>query len=280
MSKNKFLKDLSSFGEGFVKTLQSERERKQKELEFNQEMSYKTRQQNLMSTYYQAQIKNMEFDNQLAKVKEETDIRGGYDESVEGKSGAELNKPYGGLLSPFQEDKSYAPKQGEMKVDGIERTITDYTNPNDPRIFGVKDSGEKIDLGRGKVDKVSGSGSGSNKPSKPVKLGNKYEIEAFNRLKNPGLVEKDMFGNEIYANTPEQKDADFNTMANALLTPSALEQIYKLRKKGGYPSVDELVKSLDNPNLSDEDEQSIEDFIKYYSQIESTLAPTKVQWWK
>ena len=269
MAKNDWIKGIAGFGEGFVKTLQSERERKQKELEFNQEMSYKTRQQNLMSTYYQAQIKNMEFDNQLAKVKEETDIRGGYDESVEGKSGAELNKPYGGLLSPFQEDKSYAPKQGEMKVDGIERTITDYTNPNDPRIFGVKDSGEKIDLGRGKVDKVSGSGSESG-GGKDAKLTNQYEITAFSNLKNSGTGEED----EEY--TPQMRDRDFNTVANALLTPGVLGIVNGMRKGAGdYPSVNELIDIFQSAGLKGQDKKSAEDFLEYYSQIETVLAPTK-----
>ena len=248
MAINKFERDLGSFGEHFVKTLQSERERKQKELQFQQEMSYRTRQMNLMNQVYQDR---QTLDEQQAF----TDVKQGDAYNTLGVPEGNYNTNLmDNLLSGFNK-KEVQPK------------VTDtYENFSEKGYWDTQGEGGKPQYipNPAYKEKVSGSGSGSNKPSKPVKLGNKYEIEAFNRLKNPGLVEKDMFGNEIYANTPEQKDADFNTMANALLTPSALEQIYKLRKKGGYPSVDELVKSLDNPNLSDEDEQSIEDFIKYY----------------
>lgn len=48
-----FLKGIGGFGEGFIKTLQSERERKQKELEFNQKMSFEMRQMNLLDAYRQ-----------------------------------------------------------------------------------------------------------------------------------------------------------------------------------------------------------------------------------
>jgi len=47
---------IGGFGEGFLKTLQSERERKQKEQEFNQKMAFETRQMNLLDAYRQTQI--------------------------------------------------------------------------------------------------------------------------------------------------------------------------------------------------------------------------------
>jgi len=47
---------IGGFGEGFLKTLQSERERKQKEQEFNQKMAFETRQMNLLDAYRQKQI--------------------------------------------------------------------------------------------------------------------------------------------------------------------------------------------------------------------------------
>ena len=68
MAKTDWLKGLAGFGEGFVKTLQSERERKQKELEFNQEMSYRTRQMNLMNQVY---IQRQELDQQQFGLKQE-----------------------------------------------------------------------------------------------------------------------------------------------------------------------------------------------------------------
>lgn len=48
-----FLKGIGGFGEGFIKTLQYERERKQKEYEFNQKMAFETRQMNLLDAYRQ-----------------------------------------------------------------------------------------------------------------------------------------------------------------------------------------------------------------------------------
>ena len=57
MAKNEFWEGVGGFGEGFVKTLQSERERKRKEDQFNQDMAYRTRQQNLLMN-----IRQKEFD--------------------------------------------------------------------------------------------------------------------------------------------------------------------------------------------------------------------------
>ena len=46
-------KFIGGFGEGFVKTLESERKRKKEEDQFNQDMAFKYRQQNLMNNIYQ-----------------------------------------------------------------------------------------------------------------------------------------------------------------------------------------------------------------------------------
>ena len=107
-----------SFGEGFISTLQSERDRKRKEQEFQQKMGLEMRQQKFMSSYYDALKKDREFDNQLAEAKFGTEQRSGYDESTDslspvGTLGEDLNKQFNGTFSPFEEGKRYTPKQGE-----------------------------------------------------------------------------------------------------------------------------------------------------------------------
>jgi len=124
-------------------------------------------------------------------------------------------------------------------------------------------------------EKPSGGGSGNDSKSGEGKLTNQYEITAFGRLKNGGTGEED----KVY--TSELKDIDFNTVANALLTPSVLNVVNGLRKGAGdYPTVNDLIDGFQKAELDGKDAQSAEDFLEYYSQIESTLAPTKVQWWK
>ena len=107
-------------------------------------------------------------------------------------------------------------------------------------------------------------------------------IDAFSRLRKPGLVTKDVFGNELYANTPEQKDADFNTVANHLLTSDAMQKLNSLRKGiGEYPSVSEIINLMEKDNdLTEKDLDSFESFIPYYKQLEVHLSPTKVKWLK
>ena len=208
------LNAVGSFGEGFIKTLQSERERKQKELEFNQEMSFRTRQQNLMSIYQQKQMENWDVDNQLAQDKAGVDIRSGYNEMPMmpnaplfpvlqgGVGGGEKNKDFG-LLKPFQEDKFYAPKQEEMK--GIERTITDYTDPNNPLIFGITDDGRRIPLGKGKVDKGNVTNINLKQPTEPytdtTKLDTAWteysQYDDLTKNYNPDEKPKDKDGKEI-----------------------------------------------------------------------------------
>lgn len=73
---NNTLNFLSGFGEGFLKTLQSERERKQKEQEFNQRMAFETRQMNLLDAYRNAQLQQdqSQFQTKLGQDQSQFDI--------------------------------------------------------------------------------------------------------------------------------------------------------------------------------------------------------------
>jgi len=127
IKNNDFLKAVGGFGEGFIKTLQSERERKQKEIEFNQEMSYKTRQQNLMNQVYLRDDIRQQQNADMDREKTEFDIRSGYNEMPlmpnaplfpilqGGQAGGEMNKPFDGVMNPFDPNKFYAPKTEQVK---------------------------------------------------------------------------------------------------------------------------------------------------------------------
>jgi hypothetical protein len=215
----------------------------------------------------------------INKQKAEYDISSDYDISTDslskvGQSGTELNKQFGGLLSPFEEGKFYNPKQKEVKSN-LEGS---YENPKTKTIWkydetnrvGV-DTGIPYDTSKGK----SGSGNGSGSDKSNGKLTNQYEIVAFSNLKNSGTGEED----KEY--TPQMRDRDFNTVANALLPPSVMRVVTELRQgSGSYPTVNELIDGFKAAGLKGKDAQSAEDFLEYYSQIESTLAPTKVNWWQ
>lgn len=71
MAKNELLSGLASFGEGFIKTLQAERERKRQEEEFNRKMAFETRQMNLLNLYRQKQLEiegNKPFETKTGEV--------------------------------------------------------------------------------------------------------------------------------------------------------------------------------------------------------------------
>ena len=121
-------KFIGGFGEQFVKTLESERKRKKEENEFNQDMAYKYRQQNLMMNIYQQQEDRMRESESREKEMQELGIRSQYQEispepnipllpiMMGGVAGGELNKPFDKALMPFEEGKFYAEKQAEAKM--------------------------------------------------------------------------------------------------------------------------------------------------------------------
>ena len=115
-----------SFGEAFFKTLQSERERQDKLRLQEKEFSQRVRETNLLDAY---RNKSLELQGR---------------QPFETKTG-EVYPSEGGIPN-FGKPLWMPPAQAE----GIEREITDYTDPNNPIIFGVTDSGKKIELGKGK----------------------------------------------------------------------------------------------------------------------------------
>lgn len=56
IKNNDLVKGLGGFGEGFLKTLQYERERARRDQEFNQNMAFQVRQMNLLDTYRNASL--------------------------------------------------------------------------------------------------------------------------------------------------------------------------------------------------------------------------------
>lgn len=298
MSKdiNNIVQGIAGFGEGFLETLASERERKQKELEFQQKMGLETRQMELLNNINLMQEKRLQRSEGREQDIQEYNIRSKYQELnpepnaplfpivMGGISGDVRNQDFRNGLKPFREGKFYAPITEDKNPEDIWETI----NPN------AVQNGKKGYLLRNKIDNTerfvdsynepSNSGNGNNKKDKPPtesKLSNKYEIDAFNRLVNPSIKTQNEFGIEIYADTPGQRNADFNIVANKLLTPDAMAHINKLKKGNMFPLISEIESSLDNPNLSESDLLSIEDFLKYYSQIEPTVRPIQTRtWWK
>lgn len=241
---------LGSFGEGFIKTLQSERERKLQEQQFNQKMAFEMRQMNLMDAYRQKHL----------------EIQG--NQPFETKTGEVYPSKEG--IPNFEKPLWMPPPQAEKPS---KQTDT-YENFSEKGYWNTKGKDDKPEWIPNPLykEKPSGSGSGS---SSGGKLDNQYLITAFGRLKNRGTGEED----KPY--TPQQMDIDFNTVANDLLTPSVLGIVNGMRKgSGDYPTVEELINSFEKAGLKGKDAESAEKFLEYYSQIESSLAPTKVQWWK
>jgi hypothetical protein len=286
-----FLNAAGHFGEKFFKTLIYEQERQDKLKEQQQEFSQRSRQMNLMEAYknkvFELQSQNQAMDQQ----KTEYDILKDYDVSTDslskvGSSGTELNKGFGGsLLRPFQDDKYYSLKQKETAGNDLWEPIN--TNTIDPEtkrpasLMRNKQDGTERYVENYK-EKPSGSDGKDSDPkdSDPTGFKNKYEIDAFNRLRNPGISTKNEFGMEIYPESPEQKDADFNIIMNAKLTPNAMRFVNDLRGGvGNYPSIQEIYNAMDSATgLDDKDEQSIENFLTQYQQVEPTLrVPNKIK---
>ena len=279
-----------SFGEGFLSTLQSEREKKQKEQEFQQKMGLEMRQQKFTNIYRDALIKNMDFDNRLKKSEAESKILSGYVEvppgsplprgATKSETGEDLNKQHGsgGLLKPFEEGKFYSvnPEQEKQQAgidlwEDINPNAIDPTTKKPAKLMRNKQTGEERYVENYREPKTSSSRDGSNeKTSEGDKLTNQYEITAFSNLRNSGTGKED----EEY--TPQMKDRDFKIVGNALLTPELFTMVDGLRKgTGDYPTVDEIIDTFKSANLQGKAKKSAENFIKYYSQIETTLAPVK-----
>ena len=153
---------LGSFGEGFLSTLQSERDRKQKEQEFQQKMGLEMRQQKFTNIYRDALIKNMDFDNRLKKSEAESKILSGYVEvppgsplprgATKSETGEDLNKQHGsgGLLKPFEEGKFYSvnPEQEKQQAgidlwEDINPNAIDPTTKKPAKLMRNKQTGEE-----------------------------------------------------------------------------------------------------------------------------------------
>ena len=162
MGKNQLWKDVAAgiggFGEGFVKTLQAERKRKDEEKQFNQEMSYKIRQQKMMSDIYTQQRETAMRNQALDEDKFASDERSGYIEMspepnfpalpmlMGGVAGGEKNKDYS-LVKPFQEGKFYTPKQGEQPK-GNWKQITVDEDGKPMQYWENPDTGERRPIGK------------------------------------------------------------------------------------------------------------------------------------
>ena len=142
-----FGKFIGGFGESFLKTLQSERERMRKEQEFNQEMSFRTRQMNLMNSIYQQRQDLDVAQENRARELDEYEIRENYQEIPNsftgvgslplgmlagGQSGEQLNKPFDNVLNPFEKGKFYLPKQDPQK----QGTLTNFRIGDDGNVWG------------------------------------------------------------------------------------------------------------------------------------------------
>lgn len=291
-----------NFGEIFVNQMQERRRLDQQRDQYIQDMAYKNRQQSFNQMYQQAQIKNMNLDNErqqqildMTKQKSEyeiskdyTPVMGTNEDPRQYKrypgavSGKDVNKSFNGMLSPLEEDKMYVPK-------GEKSTPIDLYEDS-PQVMGTgKNAGKPVVIRRNKVtneekeipvyqkpEKQSSSGGGGKK----TQLDSEYEVNAFNRLR--GATTKSAFGLELEAQTPQQKDADYNIVMNSLLTNTAMEFVQGLRKGiGEFPTNEEIIIAMEkNPKLSDEDFNSIENFLSINSQLETFTAPTKKEWYK
>jgi len=247
-------KFIGGFGEGFVKTLESERKRKKEEDQFNQDMAFKYRQQNLMNIHYQQQEKRLQESEAREKDLQELGIRSQYQEIspepnmpllpiiMGGVAGGERNKNFD-ALKPFQEGKFYAPKQAEGKTNfefkskynpqrGINEIFwVDKNNPDvEPKYYGDE-----------KPDKGSGDGQ-NNRGDKEPKL-TEAGATGLANLKSPNFIE-----NNTYM-TPEKAKNVFQRSLQALtkdvLSSRASNWFYNISEKWGrVPTADELDKEI------------------------------------
>jgi len=169
MPKNDFWKGVAGFGEGFLTTLQSERDRKRNELEFNQKMGLEDRQMRLMDKVRQQDFLLRQQNQAMDKEKTEFDITSGYTKNTDslssvGELGSNLNKQFNGAFSPFEENQRYTPNTKQaippnyelksLKENG--KDMQYWVNPKDPNApkipFGEqyhqpqKDTVVKIDM--------------------------------------------------------------------------------------------------------------------------------------
>ena len=274
MGKNQLWKDvvagIGSFGEGFIKTLQAERKRKDEEKQFNQEMSYKIRQQKMMSDIYTQQRETAMRNQALDEDKFASDERSGYIEMspepnfpalpmlMGGVAGGEKNKDYS-LVKPFQEGKFYTPKQGEQQVYDIEGS---YKNDKTGTYWTFdKGIGQPRDLGI-PFDRNEGRSTTTNITTPTEKTTdyinfNTVEdmIRNYKKRTNKGIPLGDKFVTDDVWRTKANEELD-KVMGSAGISQEVFDKVWEL---SGIKDGDDAImkrKKLKNvldqqPNLDD-----------------------------
>ncbi len=256
----------SQFDEFFMNAFQFQQSLNEKRATRTQDINFRLRQLSLLDDYRQGLIENYERSSNLRGEEELGRYRRqGFTDTKEGQT-PDVNVLGQGLTSPVIE-----PEQ-----EGIERTITKNINGK-PVIFGVTDSGGLIDLGEKYYQPKTSKGN-----TKPLELTEKYQTDAFNRLKNPSEYEdqiQSFFGGG-QANTPGK---DFGTVAGKLLDNSTEQWLDTvIRRMGGYPTTEQLTNAITeaagNGKLNEKQIEQLLNFMDSYSQFQGNMdQPPKIE---
>ena len=253
-------KFIGGFGEQFVKTLESDRKRKKEEDQFNQDMAYKYRQQNLMMGLYQ-QRQDLDREQSFVDVKKDDvynkigvpegkyhtslidNVINAYNktgEKITPKKFSKLEPLYGGMLeTQYQEGQE------------------------EPLSYGTLYKPEKG---------IEGGQGGGGKEPKLTEAG----ATGLANLKSPNLVE-----NNTYM-TPEKAKNVFQRSLQALtkdvLGSRASNWFYNISERWGrVPTADELDKEIvkhyegKNKTLTDVDVEQLNRLVEYLETAEEGI---------
>lgn len=267
------------FGESFIRTLDRERTLRQQQEEFNRKMQFENRQldfsikrneeyQNYLNSTNQRQgyesfLQNFAPESTLGTGRENPRT-GNFDYGENGMLSTpvfkekDIEKGYGGLDVPEGNYIRPSLLPQTPKQEGIERTITDYTDPNKPVIFGITDSGKKIELGTGAPKTSKG---GKNQGDKTPYYDLTKSGELFNKYQDINRAERDnLTGSYQYMTkegtgvilSPTQK-AELKTRTISDLEEATNNEARKINSKvpGFYSTYQALLNMIEKPEEID-----------------------------
>lgn len=254
-------KFIGGFGESFVKTLQTERERAQRQQQFNQEMAFKTRQMNLMNSIYQ---QRQDLDVKQFEYKR--------DQPFETKSG-DIYPTQGGQPNfnmpplwqmPVAPEKKPEPKPSLLRSGWEGGFFSDY--------FGFKDEGGKeiiTSIQRRNPATQTGSGGGKDKPYDEGKLSEAgAKALGFFTQPNPSSGFLGIIGGDSKKEIKAKIADNIATLSKDIMKSDTYKYIQNLFNTMGYIDPETLqLNAINDANkgiITEQQANEIATFLNYY----------------
>ena len=276
---------IQNFGEAFLSSIEQQRRLQQQQEQFDEQMGFRERQSDLTEVYRQGLFaQNQEQEARLREGQKIDLIKGGFTPVQEGFSPDDMTKQGGGHYFPtldvggnlYKYPEQEAPKQNweltTLKKNG--KDVRHWINKNDPTQEPIP------------IDEVwhapTGTGGGDKETKLPA-LTEKYQVDAFNRLKNPESTQKAPEGVDptlwmiMGGGKQYNSDSDFGIVANKLLDAPTVQLLDKyIKNMGGYPTPEQLVEHITEQygkgKIKKNQIDKLENFMDFYSQFQGNMS--------